>query len=290
DDGSRDQTRALAQARGARVVTQANLGAAAARNLGAQNARGEIVIFLDADCIPEKNWLAAMGAPFANSQIVGAGGMKRTHQRGIVPMFIQMEFDYRYDRVRAHAEIDFVDSGTAAYRREIFLRAGGFDPRLSDAEDVDLSYRLSEQGFKMAFARDAIVYHLHPESVWNYWRRKFIYAAWRTRVYARHPRKIARDSRTPPSQRAQGALAALLLACVFFFPFFPFAFFLCAFAFLLTIVPFLTRYLVRDWRAALLAPIFILGAAYAGDAGVLWGFLNSNFTTKNTKKNFRSKI
>ncbi len=282
DDGSRDATRAVVEARvpldhagstSVRVLAQANLGAAAARNLGAREARGEIVLFVDADCVPEQNWIEEMLAPFADAEVVGAGGMKRTRQRGIVPLFIQMEFDYRYDRVRAQKQFDFIDSGTAAYRREVFINAGGFDTSLSDAEDVDLSYRLAEQGYKMAFAREAVVYHAHPESVWEYWRRKYVYAYWRTRVYARHPRKIATDSRTPQSQRAQGVLAAALLACVFFVPFFPFAFFLCAFAFLLTTVPFVARYFSRDWRAALLAPFLLLGAAYAGDAGVVWGAL-----------------
>ncbi len=287
DDGSRDATRAVAEARGVRVLTQANLGAAAARNLGAQNADGEIVLFIDADCVPETNWIEAMTAPFADAAIVGAGGMKRTHQRGIVPLFIQMEFDYRYDRVRAQKQFDFIDSGTAAYRREVFINAGGFDTSLSDAEDVDLSYRLVEQGYKMAFAGDAVVYHAHPESVWEYWRRKYVYAYWRTRVYARHPRKIARDSRTPQSQRAQGVLAAMLVPVFPSIPFFPFAFLLFAFGlllFFLTTVPFVTRYFSRDWRAALIAPFLLLGAAYAGDAGVAWGLVKNILSRKERKE------
>jgi glycosyltransferase involved in cell wall biosynthesis len=286
DDGSTDATCEIAQARGVWVLTQANRGASAARNLGAQNARGEIVLFIDADCVADSRWIEAMTAPFTDPAIVGVGGMKRTHQRGIVPTFIQMEFDYRYDQVSRHCYIDFIDSGTAAYRRDIFLNCGGFDTHLADAEDVDLSYRLSERGDRMAFAADAVVFHQHPESLLVYLRRKFMYAYWRSLVYGRHPAKLASDTRTPQSQRAQGVLAALLLASVPLIPFFPFAFLFFAFAFVLTTGPFVGRYFSRDWRAALLAPFLLLGAAYVGDAGVLLGALRRQATedTGDTEK------
>ncbi len=276
DDGSRDATRAVAQARNVRVLAQENCGAAAARNLGAQNARGDLVLFIDGDCVPAENWIAAMCAPFADAEIVGAAGMKQTHQTGMMPQFIQMEFDYRYERHRAQHYIDFVDSGTAAYRREIFLASGGFETQLFDAEDTDLSYRLSEQGYRMAFAPDARVFDPHPETVGEYLRRKFRYAYWRAQVYARHPAKIASDSRTPQTQKLQGALAGLLpVAVIATWVWQPASGFvvLIVVAFTLTTVPFIARYVSRHWWVALIAPGLIGLAAFAGGAGIALGML-----------------
>lgn len=277
DDESRDEMRALCEPRGARVLTP-NRGAAAARNLGAEHARGDIVLFLDADCVPERDWVRAMLAPFADTEIVGACGMKRTKQRGIIPRFIQLEFDYRYDNERKLRYIDFVDSGTAAYRRDVFLQNGGFDTRLSDAEDTDLSYRLSERGYRMAFASEAIVYHPHPESLIEYLRRKFTYAFWRVRVYARHPRKLASDSRTPQTQKLQGLLVGLLPSVLVVSLIWREALYLaalCVIAFIVTMLPFITRYFKRDPLVTLLSPLFTALSAFAGSLGLGLGLVQA---------------
>lgn len=277
DDGSTDATREVAQAHGVRVLAQSNHGAAAARNFGVQNACGEIVLFIDSDCVADTNWVAAMTAPFSESMVVGAGGMKQTHQHAFMPRFIQMEFDYRYDQVRAHRYIDFIDSGTAAYRRDIFLKNSGFDTRLADAEDVELSFRLAEQGFKMAFARDAIVYREHPTSLWEYLRIKFTYAYWRSFVYKRFPQKIASDSRTPQTQKIQSGLAlALTLAILTSFIWGVAALVAAAIVILLlaTTLPFVVRYWKRDSVIAVVAPILIMLAAVAVGWGVAIGAMS----------------
>ncbi|MBI5035627.1 MAG: glycosyltransferase [Chloroflexi bacterium] len=275
DDETAPMIRQIAEPRGARVITP-NRGAAAARNLGAENARGDILLFIDGDCAPEKDWAQAMITPLRDPEIVGACGMKRTHQRGIIPRFIQMEFDYRYDNERRLHYIDFIDSGTAAYRRDVFLKCGGFDTTLSDAEDTDLSYRLSEQGYRMAFADGAIVYHEHPSTLFEYLKRKFVYAYWRSIVYARHPRKIASDSRTPQTQKIQGVLALLfpvsLLGILIWRESAWFSLLILV-AFGVTMIPSMKRYLRQDWRIAFLSPLLAGLAAFCGGAGIVLGMI-----------------
>ncbi len=282
DDGSTDTTREIAQGQGARVLAQSNQGAAAARNFGARNARGEIILFTDADCVPDSNWVAAMIEPFKESEVVGVGGMKKTRQTEFIPRFIQLEFDYRYDQVRAHRYIDFIDSGTAAYRREVFLKNNGFDTRLADAEDVELSFRLSQQGFKMAFAPGAMVYREHQTSLWEYLRLKFTYAYWRSFVYRRFPQKIASDSRTPQTQKIASGLALVL-------PFAILASFVWNQAVILvaaiiifvlaTTLPFVARYWKRDPMVAFFSPMLIALAAGAVGWGVAIGTVSQTGRT-----------
>ena len=275
DDETAPVVRALAEPRGARVLTP-NHGAAAARNLGAQNARGDILLFIDGDCVPEANWITAMLAPLNDPEIVGACGMKRTHQRGIVPRYIQMEFDYRYDRERKLRDIDFIDSGTAAYRRDIFLKCGGFDTTLADAEDAELSYHVAKEGYRMAFAEGAVVYHAHPDNLIDYLRRKFVYAYWRSQVYARYPNKLLSDSRTPQTQKVQGVLAWLAVLAFIVSGFWRESIWLALLiliAFALTTIPFIVGYTRRDWRVACLTPLFAGLAALCGGAGIALGMI-----------------
>lgn len=224
EDGSTDATAELVRRRLAlpsdgsraadrvRLIPQPHAGAAAARNTGARYARGRVLLFLDADCCPAADWIERMVAPLDQPCVAGVSGQVRTHQQRLVPRFIQFEYDERYERVGRQAELDFVTSATAAYRREVFERVGGFDTDMLGAEDVDLSFRLVEAGYRLAYTPEAVVYHRHPANWWAYVRRKFWYAYWRTTVYVRHPAKVARDSRTPHTQKLQIALAPVIVA------------------------------------------------------------------------------
>ena len=142
DDGSTDGTGEIAQQAGARVITQRNAGPAAARNAGAAAGRGDLLLFTDADCAPVPGWIAALAVPFADERVAGAKGTYLTSQRALVPRFTQLEYEDRYDRMAGVESIDFVDTYSAAYRRDIFLANGGFDtpfPRFDRGSGVLLS-------------------------------------------------------------------------------------------------------------------------------------------------------
>ena len=217
----------MADRRGVILLAQPRRGAAAARNLGSRQARGDIILFTDADCVPEPNWIEAMVAPFAGSapsetvedaplrqQVVGGCGVVRTHQTSLVPRFIQLEYDYRYRNIARHTQIDFVNTATAAYLRHIFMESGGVREDLLGAEDTELSFRLSSQGYTLAFTPQATVYHSHPESILDYIRRKYHYSYWRVVVYQEYPHKAVADSRTPQIQKIQVGLLILLVATI----------------------------------------------------------------------------
>ncbi len=274
DDGSTDATAQLAQAQGVRVIRQPNGGAAAARNTGAHHANGGIVIFVDADSVPDERFVEKMASAFSSSEIAGASGEKKTRQANVWARFIQMEYDYKYDLIAAHPTIDFVDSSTAAYRRDIFLANGGFDTAMMEAEDTELSFRLAERGCKMVLIRDAIAYHTHPESLPEFLIRKYRYATWRAIVYARMPRKMTSETRTPRSQKLQVMLAfGLVPAIIGAWLFGPFAWVaaLLLLLFLSTTIPFVRWSWQRDQTVALIAPVVFLLAAYAGGIGLAVG-------------------
>jgi len=265
---------AIADRHGVIFLSQAQRGAAAARNLGAKQAQGSILLFTDADCVSESNWVEAMIGPFADQEIAGVCGVVRTRQTGLISRFIQLEYDYRYRNIAKHPRIDFINTGTAGYRRHVFMDSGGFREHLLGAEDAELSFRLASQGHKMVFAPEAIVYHEHPESILEYARRKYHYSYWRIIVYQRHPHKAVTDSRTPQTQKIQIGLLFLLVAAIIGSIFRKGLVWLAgglALLFLLTSLPFWWWVLRKDLEVGLLTPLFLLVSAASVGAGVIAG-------------------
>jgi cellulose synthase/poly-beta-1,6-N-acetylglucosamine synthase-like glycosyltransferase len=280
DDGSTDSTAQIAgRYPCVRVLRQENAGASAARNLGAWEARGWILCFIDADCEATPGWLDTLaGAIRAGAD--GAKGTLLSSQPEIVARFTQIEYEDRYDRMRDRPRINFIDMGSAAYRRDIMLGVGegGFDTRYPGAsvEDQEFSFRLVKKGCDLRFAGDAAVYHRHPTTVRAYARRKFNIARWKVLVHVRHPERVISDSHTPPGLKAQllllGAIALSLAAA----PFKPGALRLCALlmaAFQASALPFIVKAARKDPQVAALSPLILPARAACLGSGLLYGMV-----------------
>ena len=187
DDGSADSSARIAVQAGARLLQQEHRGAGAARNLGASSAKGEILLFTDADCEPLPDWVERMLAPFNDASVAGVKGRYETRQESLVARFTQAEYEEKYDRLARRDTIDFVDTHAAAYRRTVFEESGGFDPAFMYDEDQELSFRVARAGHALVFAPEARVYHLHPDKLGTYLRRKIRLGRWKVRVHIRHP-------------------------------------------------------------------------------------------------------
>jgi cellulose synthase/poly-beta-1,6-N-acetylglucosamine synthase-like glycosyltransferase len=212
DDGSSDNTACAAAQANARVISQKNMGPAAARNRGARSAKGSIILFTDADCVADRNWIKEMISSFTDVRIAGVQGKYRTRQSGLIPVFVQEEIEQRYQEISRQKSIEFVGSYAAGYRKKAFLSVNGFDESFPQAsgEDADLSFRLAKKGKRMVFNPRAIVYHTHPESLFVYLRSKYYRGYWGRLLYRKHPGKKRRGSYRSGSFFYGIALTALL--------------------------------------------------------------------------------
>jgi GT2 family glycosyltransferase len=214
DDGSIEHVpRPSADQSEVRVLRRPALGPGAARNAGADVAHGRVLVFLDADCVPEAGCLDALLAPFTDSNVSGVRGAYTTNQRGSIARFVQLEMDEKQRELARARQTSVVDTACAAYRRPVFLTSGGFDESLppSSAEDVELSFRLSAQGHRLVYAPAARVRHQHPEQLGTYLWRKARFAYFRTQLYRRDPSRLQGDGYTPPVLRVQLATSTLMV-------------------------------------------------------------------------------
>jgi cellulose synthase/poly-beta-1,6-N-acetylglucosamine synthase-like glycosyltransferase len=268
DDGSTDDTARLVSRWPVRLLLQPHAGPASSRNYGARAASGRYLLFTDADCAPIPTWIEQISRPLeTDPKVAGVKGVYRSCQRGLIARFVQLEFEAKYAHLRRQRSIDFVDTGSAAFRAEAFWALGGFEPQFlaPSNEDTQLSFGLVSRGWRLVFADQAAVYHEHADSPAAYLRRKWRHGYWRVRVYHRHPTKMLGDSYTPRSMQLQflGALATL---CGGLLPRARALVGLGAASFLLGTLPFVRQALPRGWGLAAATPalLFLRALALAG--------------------------
>ncbi len=284
DDESKDDTADIAESRIAdarargydlRVLRQPkNAGPAAARNRGAFEASGEVVIFTDSDCEPLPHWLEEMLKPFQDESVSAVKGAYLSKQPELGARFAQAEFEERYRMLRASESVDVVFSYSAAFRTAVFRELGGFDSRfpVADNEDTELSWRLVAAGHRIIFNDRAELFHRHPPSMMTYLKKKISRGYWRMIVYRQYPDKAVKDSYTPQGLKVQILLSFLIVLSVVLalvFPVFWSVAGLLAVVFLLSTLPFALVIVKRDPLLAVLSPVLLFGRASALGYGVL---------------------
>ena len=198
DNGSTDGTAPLAGARSVRCVLEPRPGVSHARNRGVAESESEIVAFLDADCIPEPGWLGELVRPFEDPT-VGAVAGRLEHAPATTAAERQaarMLGDWQSFAVNSVPP--YVVTANAALRREILERVGGFDPRLTRAQDVELGFRLNAlPGFRIAYSSGAVARHRHHGTQLGFLRQQLGWAYGAGLVEAKHGGRNGHASEPP---------------------------------------------------------------------------------------------
>jgi glycosyltransferase involved in cell wall biosynthesis len=164
DDASTDQSQGIARTHGATVVAlDQNGGPARARNRGAAQAQGEIVLFLDADVCVHTETLGQVDAHFRQHPSADAliGSYDDTPaDPGFISQYKNLFHHFVHHTSRPQAWTFW--AGCGAIRRDIFLAAGGFDEsyRRPSIEDIELGFRLRAQGRRIDLNPAIQVTHL----------------------------------------------------------------------------------------------------------------------------------
>lgn len=160
DDGSTDGSGEAARSLGARVVrAETPHGAAAARNRGAEAATGELLVFVDADVLASGPALERLLAAFQDEGVAAAFGSYDAEPAGSwVSRYKNLAHHFVHQRSNAEASTFW--TGCGAIRRTVLRAMGGFDPTVRGIEDVELGYRLKENGHRIRLVHQAQVTHL----------------------------------------------------------------------------------------------------------------------------------
>jgi GT2 family glycosyltransferase len=158
---------------GVRVLRQERAGPGVARNLGVRESDRALVMFIGDDMIPTPGLVARHIArhretPSSEVAVLGRIVWHPDVPRDRVHRWLDWSgalFDYRALEQEAGQDAGWARfySSNVSLKRDLFLRAGGFDPDFFfDYEDLDLAWRLGQSGMRLVYERCAVTQHLHP--------------------------------------------------------------------------------------------------------------------------------
>ena len=183
DDGGSDDTPtylgAVQTSFRLRVISQQNSGAAVARNTGAREATGQMIVFMDDDLVPLPGMIESHRNALADDEksvVLGKLMPWKTGSRGAWNKWEDRIYSKHYAAVEANRRPPSgrrLYSGNFSIWREQFLAAGGFNADLLRGEDVELGFRLESMGAVFKFSAGASAYHRGYRS----------YASWRNSSY-----------------------------------------------------------------------------------------------------------
>jgi len=211
DNGSEDRTVETALGSNTvlslRVLRLKGAHISALRNYGASESKGEILAFLDADCLTPADWLSEANRIFEDTSqgIIGAHYQIPGDATWVGRTWCQ---DRMSDRV---GPVSYVPSGDLFIRRELFVSVGGFDESIQTNEDSELCQRIIWAGWPVRACPELRVIHLGtPRTLLGFFRKQRWHGTHVFTVFLRDPKKRMNIKPVILSIYTLGCLAGLL--------------------------------------------------------------------------------
>jgi cellulose synthase/poly-beta-1,6-N-acetylglucosamine synthase-like glycosyltransferase len=177
DNGSSDGTTALIQARPVHYIREPKRGVSHARNRGIAASRGEILAFVDADCLVEPQWLTELVRPFQDPEVGAVAGNLQHVAPSTAAERQAARLLGKWQRFAFTSNPAYPITANAAYRREVIDGIGGFDPHMTRAQDVELGLRFQERsGRRLAYAERATARHRNRTTALGFFRQQLGWA------------------------------------------------------------------------------------------------------------------
>lgn len=195
DDGSSDATPQITdEFPTVRTIRQQNRGLSVARNVGAAAATGDVVAYTDSDCVADPDWLDYLLDAMQRQQVEAIGGpnLPPPTDAWIAqcvaaspggPSHVMLD-----DQLAEH-----IPGCNMAFRRDLLLKIGGFDPQFRQAgDDVDICWRWIDEGYRIGYAASAVVWHHRRNTVRAFMNQQRGYGRSEAMLLFKHPERFNR--------------------------------------------------------------------------------------------------
>ncbi len=180
---------------GVRIVRDAAVHAPGyARNAGAASARGEWLVFCDADTEPDPALLERLLDPLPPPEVaILAGGVVDDPQGDSIAARLARETEAMSQRqTLSNPYLPFAITANCAIRRAVFEALGGFDPEIYLGEDADLCWRVQQAGHRLDERPGAVVRHYSRTTLPALWRQRMRHGAGCDWLRVRYPGAMPR--------------------------------------------------------------------------------------------------
>ena len=213
DDGSTDDTAEIVGEYPVRLIQGPGGGPGAARNLGWRAATGDLIWFIDSDCVAEPDALERLLPHLDDPKVGGVGGSYgNMRSDSLLACLIHEEIVERHRSMPTR--VNFLATFNVLYRRSILENLDGFDERFLKGQDAELSWRVLAAGYELGFELNSRVKHFHAARWRSYLRTQRQQGYWRVSLHLTHRGHATGDSYSGVVDHAQPLLAMLLLAAV----------------------------------------------------------------------------
>lgn len=158
------------------------------RNIGINKSKGDLIIFIDADCMPTRNWLKEIIKPIREEHEYIVSGLVEQENT-----FISKWESNKYERLNDKKYINDAPTMNFAFLKSIVNKVGLFDEKFNFSSDTDFCWRARDLGYKIRYAQKAIIYHNYGNMFKNI-KRHFNYGKAKIDLCSKYPHKLSEYS------------------------------------------------------------------------------------------------
>ena len=199
DDGTYKLLKKLQKKYTLKLLKNPKLNAAAGRNIGIENSKGDFIAFIDGDAVASKNWLSQIENVFGKKDVAGVGGpdmlpkdsTDKARRIGHVmtsPLVRGGRFNPSTQHSLSEEEkyVEHIPTCNLCLKREIFDKAGMFDEEFVKGQDLELNYRIVNAGYKLLYSPKIKVIHHRKNHIRDFARQIYKWAKAKVAIIKKH--------------------------------------------------------------------------------------------------------
>jgi len=200
NDGTFEKLEELKEKYDFKLLRNKKINAAAGRNIGVKNSKGEFIAFVDGDAIPKKNWLSNIKLTFEkHEEVVGVGGPDllppdSTYKEQSIGRIMtsplarggRLNPSTQHSLMEEEKYVGHIPTCNLSLRREVFDKVGFFDEGFVKGQDLELNYRIVKAGFKLLYSPNIKVLHYRKNDIKSFSKQIFKWAKAKVAIIKKH--------------------------------------------------------------------------------------------------------